>query len=79
LNANPFVLGHQFYVESAATRIDHLFILVAEDNRSMFPFSLEQRFALLFREGTRHLANVSLTCGGLLRGVIHHVSRVLRL
>jgi [citrate (pro-3S)-lyase] ligase len=55
MNANPFTLGHQYLVESAAERCDFLYIWVVKEEASAFPY--ETRLQLI-RKGTAHLKNV---------------------
>ncbi len=57
VNCNPFTLGHQYLIESAARQVDHLYVFVVREERSFFPF--EVRYQLV-REGVAHLANVSI-------------------
>ena len=61
VNANPFTLGHRYLLETAAARTPHLYVLVVEEDRSVFPFDL--RFSLV-RDGTADLANVTVLRGG---------------
>jgi len=55
LNGNPFTLGHQYLVESAAAQVERLFVFVVREEGSAFPFAARYRMA---EEGTRHLENV---------------------
>jgi [citrate (pro-3S)-lyase] ligase len=55
VNANPFTLGHQHLVETAAAGVETLYLFVVREDRSIFPFSVRER---LVREGTAHLPNV---------------------
>ena len=57
VNCNPFTLGHQYLIEEAAAKVDHLYVFIVREDSSLFPF--EVRFQLV-QEGTRHLKNVSL-------------------
>lgn len=57
INANPFTLGHQFLVEQAAAQVDHLYVFVVREDRSVFPFDI--RFELV-KQGVEHLDNVSV-------------------
>lgn len=57
VNCNPFTLGHQYLIEEAAARVDHLYVFIVREDSSLFPF--EVRFQLV-KAGTRHLKNVSL-------------------
>jgi [citrate (pro-3S)-lyase] ligase len=65
MNANPFTNGHLFLVETASKSVDHLFILVAEENRSIFTF--EERWKLIL-EGTANFQNVTVIRGGIFVG-----------
>jgi [citrate (pro-3S)-lyase] ligase len=65
MNANPFTNGHLFLVETASKSVDHVFILVAEENRSIFSFS--ERWQLIL-EGTAHFQNVTVIRGGIFVG-----------
>ena len=67
MNANPFTNGHRYLVETAAKQVDHLFILVAEENRTMFPF--KDRFQMI-KDGVAHLPNVTIIRGGIFVGSI---------
>jgi len=55
VNCNPFTLGHRYLIEQAAARVDTLYVFVAREDRSLFPFKVRLR---LVREGVRDLANV---------------------
>ena len=57
MNCNPFTLGHQYLVEKASAAIEHVYLLVVEEDRSVFPF--EARFDLVV-QGTSHLKNVTV-------------------
>lgn len=57
VNGNPFTRGHLYLVDTAAARLDLLYLFVVREDRSVFPF--EGRFQMA-REATRHLANVVL-------------------
>jgi [citrate (pro-3S)-lyase] ligase len=61
VNCNPFTKGHQYLVETGASRCDHLYVVVVETDLSSFPF--RDRFALV-REGTSHLENVTVIRSG---------------
>ncbi|HIU17890.1 MAG TPA: [citrate (pro-3S)-lyase] ligase [Candidatus Avidesulfovibrio excrementigallinarum] len=52
MNANPFTKGHEWLVRQALDRCDRLFVLVVEEDCSLFPFA--DRFALV-REGVAAL------------------------
>jgi len=52
MNANPFTLGHQYLIEHAASRCDHLHVFVVQEDVSAFSF--KERFAMV-RDGSRHI------------------------
>ncbi len=55
MNANPFTLGHQYLVETAAAQCDTLHLFVVSEDASLFPADVRKR---LVQEGVRHLPNV---------------------
>jgi [citrate (pro-3S)-lyase] ligase len=57
VNCNPFTLGHLYLIEEAARRVDHLYIFVVREDRSIFPFEVRYR---LVSEGVKHLRKVSV-------------------
>ena len=57
VNCNPFTLGHRYLIETAAARVDHLYVFVVREDRSIFPFDVRYR---LVCEGTADLPNVSV-------------------
>lgn len=57
VNCNPFTLGHRYLIETAAARVDHLYVFVVREDRSVFPFDIRLR---LVREGTADLPNISI-------------------
>lgn len=61
MNCNPFTLGHRFLVEEAAEACSHVFILVVEEDVSLFPF--RDRLAMV-KAGTADLDNVTVLAGG---------------
>ena len=61
VNCNPFTLGHRHLIEHAASQVDHLMIIVVQENRSVFPF--EDRLKLV-DEGVTDLKNVTVIPGG---------------
>ena len=61
MNANPFTLGHQYLVETAAARCDTLHLFVVSEDASLIPAEVRKR---LVREGVSHLPGVILhDCG----------------
>ena len=57
LNANPFTYGHRHLVEYATGQVEHLYVMVVEEDKSFFSF--EERFQLV-QEGTADLNNVTV-------------------
>ena len=55
MNCNPFTNGHRYLVETAASEVDHLYLFVVREDRSVFPFEVRSR---LVEEGVRDLGNV---------------------
>lgn len=55
MNANPFTLGHQFLVETAAAACDYLHLFIVSEDASLVPFSIRKK---LVKEGVAHLPNV---------------------
>jgi [citrate (pro-3S)-lyase] ligase len=61
MNCNPFTFGHLHLVETAAAKVERLFLFVVEEDKSQFPF--KDRIALV-RRGTEHIPNVTVLPGG---------------
>lgn len=61
MNANPFTLGHQYLVETAAKACDTLHLFVLSEEKSSFPAAARYR---LVQEGTAHLPHVVVHPGG---------------
>lgn len=57
VNCDPFTLGHQYLIETAARSCDHLYIFVLSEDRGTF--SAADRLEMV-RRGTSHLANVTV-------------------
>ena len=57
MNCNPFTLGHQYLVETAAHSCDHLYVFVLSEDKSQF--SAADRLEMV-RRGTAHLPNVTV-------------------
>lgn len=55
MNANPFTLGHQYLVETAAAVCDTLHLFIVSEDASLVPFTVRKR---LVQEGVVHLPNV---------------------
>jgi [citrate (pro-3S)-lyase] ligase len=61
VNCNPFTLGHRYLLEKAAREAPWLYVLVVEEDRSLFPFPVRME---LVRQGTADLENVTVIPGG---------------
>lgn len=61
MNANPFTLGHQYLVETAAARCDTLHLFVLSEDASLVPFAVRKK---LVQAGTAHVPNVVLHDSG---------------
>lgn len=61
MNANPFTLGHQYLVETAAAQCDALHLFLLSEDMSLVPFPVRKRLAVA---GTAHLDNVILHDSG---------------
>lgn len=55
MNANPFTLGHQYLVETAAADCDTLHLFVLSEDASLVPFAARKR---MVEAGVAHLPNV---------------------
>lgn len=61
VNCNPLTLGHKYIIEEAASRVDFLYIFVAEEENPHFSF--KDRF-MLVKKATAHLKNVKVLTSG---------------
>lgn len=61
MNANPFTLGHQYLVETAAAACDTLHLFVLSEDASLVPFAVRKK---LVREGVAHIPNVVIHDSG---------------
>lgn len=61
INANPFTLGHRHLIEKAMEKSKLLYIIVVEEDKSLFPF--KDRFKLV-KEGVRDMKGVKVIAGG---------------
>lgn len=57
MNCNPFTLGHQYLIESAAKECHRLYVFVLSEDKSRF--SAADRLEMV-RRGTAHLPNVTV-------------------
>ena len=55
MNANPFTLGHQYLVETAAAACDTLHLFIVSEDASLVPFTVRKR---LVQAGVAHLPNI---------------------
>lgn len=55
MNANPFTLGHQYLLETAAAACDLLHVFVVSEDASLVPFSVRYELTI---KGAAHLENV---------------------
>lgn len=61
MNCNPFTKGHRYLIEYAAKRVDRLYILVVQEDKSFFKF--EDRLEMV-KQGTADLKNVIVVSSG---------------
>ncbi len=61
VNCNPYTFGHRHLIEYAASRVDHLFVFVVEENLSYFDF--DGRLAMVV-DGTKDISNVTVLPSG---------------
>ena len=61
MNANPFTLGHQYLVETAAAACDTLHLFVLSEDASLVPFPVRKK---LVKEGVAHISNVVIHDSG---------------
>lgn len=61
VNCNPFTLGHQYLIETAASECSFLFVFVVSEDKSLFPTEVRLK---LVKDGTKHLSNVLVLEGG---------------
>lgn len=55
MNANPFTLGHQYLVETAATASKLLHVFIVSEDASLVPFAIRKRLVM---EGTAQWKNI---------------------
>lgn len=61
MNCNPFTLGHRHLVKYAAARCNRLYVLIVEEDKSEFPFSVRLE---LVKRGVADLENVRVMPSG---------------
>lgn len=57
MNCDPFTLGHQYLIETAARECDHLYVFVLSEDKGYF--SATDRLEMV-RRGTEHLSNITV-------------------
>ncbi len=61
VNCNPFTKGHRYLIEKAATESPWLYVILVQEDRSLFPFNVRLD---LVKKGVQDLDNVSVLTGG---------------
>jgi [citrate (pro-3S)-lyase] ligase len=61
VNCNPFTLGHRYLIETAAGRCGGLYVIVVQEDVSVFPFKDRLKLVL---EGTKDIPNVRILPSG---------------
>lgn len=61
VNCNPFTLGHQHMLETAARASDWLHVFVVREDLSVFPYDVRKA---LVQRGTAHIPNLAVHDGG---------------
>ncbi len=60
MNANPMTIGHQYLVEEALRKVEHLFVIVVKEDRSRFAYA--ERLAMV-RAGLAGMERVTVVEG----------------
>lgn len=61
VNCNPFTRGHQYLIQESAKKVNHLYVLVLEEDKSYFKF--KDRFELV-KQGVKAIDNVTVVESG---------------
>lgn len=61
MNCDPFTLGHQYLLETAAKDCDHLYVFILSEEKGFFTAADRLEMA---RRGVRHLSNVTVSPTG---------------
>ena len=61
MNCNPFTRGHRYLIETAASQVENLYVLVVEEDKSAFKF--KDRFEMV-KLGVSDLENVTVIKSG---------------
>ncbi len=62
MNCNPFTIGHQYLIKTAAEQVDTLHVFVVSEDRSEFPFA--DRLEMVKR-GTAGISNIIIHPSGM--------------
>lgn len=57
MNCDPFTLGHQYLIETAAAECSHLYVFVLSEDKGFFPAADRME---MVKAGTAHLPNVTV-------------------
>lgn len=55
MNANPFTLGHQYLLETAAAQCDLLHVFIVSEDASLVPYQVRKELVI---KGSSHLKNI---------------------
>ena len=61
MNANPFTMGHRYLVEYASSNVNHLYVIVLEEDKSEISFLDRLKMVYL---GCKDIKNVTVIPGG---------------
>ena len=61
MNCNPFTKGHRYLIETAASKVDNLYVFVVEEDKSVFKFDDRLKMVEL---GTADIGNVIVKPSG---------------
>lgn len=60
-NFNPFTYGHLFLIESAAKKVEWLYVFVVQEDSSLIPYADRMMLAI---ENTKHIKNLTILPSG---------------
>ncbi len=61
MNCNPFTLGHRYLIKQAKSMCEVLFIIIVEEDSSLFPFSVRKQLII---EGIKDIPDIKVVDGG---------------
>lgn len=61
MTCNPFTNGHKYLIEYASAQVEHLYVLVVQEDR--FEFTFNERLSMV-RINTSHLSNITVIPSG---------------